>query len=127
MAQPKYLDLDALEPAVDLTVKLNGVEHKLKQLSVQDFIQNTSDMQALGGNVSLSEEVALVVKMLTRAFPTMQADDLMNIELAKLWKLLDFALQNNGTNDAAKDAAADPTQAPAPEAAPAPTPETQAA
>ena len=103
----QFLDLDALLPAVEVTVKLGGVNHKLKQLSVQDFVANTADQQKLGEAASLSAEVETVVRMLHRAFPTITIEAFNKLELAKLYKLLAFALEQNGSDKASKDVAAE--------------------
>lgn len=93
-----FLDLDAVAPEIDLTVKLNGKKHKLKPLSVEDFIKNTKDQAALGASTQVEDEVNLVLRMLTRSFPTMTEDELRQVPLNKLWKLLEFARDNGGAS-----------------------------
>lgn len=98
---PNYLDLDAVLPEVELVVKLNGKEHRLKPLSVEDFVRNMKDQAALAASSGdVETEIDTVIKMLARAFPTMQAADLKKVELNKLWKLLEFARENNGSKAA---------------------------
>ena len=103
----QFLDLDALLPAVEVTVKLGGKSHKLKQLSVQDFVANTADQQKLGEASTLAAEVETVVRMLHRAFPTITIEAFHKLELAKLYKLLSFALEQNGSDKASKEVAAE--------------------
>jgi hypothetical protein len=102
-----FLDLDAVAPEVDLTVKLNGKKHKLKPLSVEDFIKNTQDQMSLSGASNVEDEVNLVLKMLTRAFPTIAEDELRAVPLNKLWKLLEFARDNNGSGKVEDEARAE--------------------
>jgi hypothetical protein len=109
----EFLDLDAIVSA-EVVVKLAGKEHKLKPLSVEDFIQNTIDQRALGAATQIEDEVELVLKMLNRAFPTLLVDDLRKVDLKRLWALLNFALEKNGSNQAKDeaDAAGAPTENP---------------
>jgi hypothetical protein len=97
--QIKFLDLDEVKPAIDLTVRLGGVDHKLKPISVEDFVANTQDQRKLSSASSLEEEVDVVLRMLVRSFPTMNIEDLRKVDLAKLWKLLEFANETNGSKE----------------------------
>lgn len=92
-----FLDLDAIAPEVEMTVRLNGQEHHLKPLSVEDFIKNTKDQASLGASGNVEDELNLVLRMLLRAFPTMNEEELRAVPLTKLWKLLEFAKENNGS------------------------------
>ena len=102
-----FLDLDAVAPEVELTVKLNGKKHKLKPLSVEDFIRNTKDQIALSSVGDVESEVNLILKMLVRAFPTLTEEELREVPLNKLWKLLEFARENNGSAKVEEEAKAE--------------------
>ena len=93
---PKYLDLDSFGDASEFTVKLDGTEHKLAALTVDDFIFNTKLIQSLGTAPDIESELSAVVKMLTRAFPTMTEEMLRKLEIRKLNAILEFAHSNNG-------------------------------
>ena len=107
---PNFIDLDEVSPATDVTVRLNGAQHKLVPISVEDFIANTRD-QAQLGEISDSDPAAveknlnLIIKMLVRSFPTLTEDDLRKIQLSKLWKLLEFAREAGGQEEVEKEAA----------------------
>jgi hypothetical protein len=94
----KFLDLDAI--AVDdnpLTVKLGGVKHVLKPITVKDFIANTKALQNLSGtNISVEAEMNLMMDMIMRAFPTVTRDMLEDLKLDSLNQLVEFANSNNG-------------------------------
>lgn len=113
-----YLDLDAIAPDVELVVKLGGKEHRMRPLSVEDFVKNIKDQSALAAsNSDVEAEIDLVIKMLIRAFPTMKGEDLKKVELNKLWKLLEFARDNNGAKTAEGDIKAEQEQAENPQTA----------
>lgn len=111
----KFLDLDAVDVGPEVVIKLQGVEHKLKPISVEDFIVNTKALQSLGAEADFEAEVGMVVDMLTRAFPTMTTDMLKKLPMAALNKMLDFANANNGAaavkEEAKAEAAANPQPA----------------
>jgi len=96
-----FLDLDALaDEAVQVVVKLKGVEHRLVQATVADFIANTKAIKNMAANGvnDLEEEVNMVISMIVRAFPTMSAEMLKALPLTSLNSLLDHAKKFNGEN-----------------------------
>jgi len=99
----QYLDLDALVN-VEKTVRFKGKEHKLKHVSVQDFVDNVKLAQSLGPDAGIEKEVEATITMLLKAFPTMDRADLMDVPLEALNKILAFAQANDGS-DAVKGAA----------------------
>jgi len=94
---PVYLDLDAIENEVEIVVKLNGKEHALQPITVDDFIYNTKLVQDLGTNPDFEKETMTIIKMLIRAFPTMTEEELRKLPLVKLNAILDFAQKHNGS------------------------------
>jgi hypothetical protein len=110
-----YLDLDAIIPEDEITVKLGGVEHKLVPITLEDFVRNTKAVQAMGAQVDPEAEMAMVTDMLFRAFPTMTPEITGKLTLIQLNKLLEFAMEHNGAKQVQKEAAAeaktDPTSA----------------
>ncbi|SER25835.1 hypothetical protein SAMN05216548_1144 [Faunimonas pinastri] len=109
----KYLDLDAIDLTEnEFVVKLGGVEHHLKPVTVEDFVENTKLIQSLGVSGKLEDEVDTVIQMLVRAFPTMTVEQLKKLELVKLNALLDFAHKNNGQKQGEASAEAEATANP---------------
>lgn len=103
---PNFIDLDDVAPEVDLTVKLDGEQHKLHPLSVEGFVLNMKDQKKLQQFAKTSdlddpdvvtENISVVIRMLTRSFPTLTEEKLRKVPLAKLWKLLNFARSNDGS------------------------------
>ena len=112
----KLLDLDAVHTDLsDVGIKLAGAIHKLKPLSVLDYIENTKLMQRLRLEAGdMEKEFEATIEIVARSFPTIQADDLRKLTFIQLNKLVAFARQANG--ETAIDEA---VQAPTPAEAPA--------
>lgn len=102
-APVKFIDLDAIVPD-EVVVKLGGIEHKLVPLSVEDFINNTKDVEKYASEVISTEaEIEMVSKMLMRAFPTMTVEMLRKLTLPQLQTLVQFAQDHNGQRQVEKD------------------------
>jgi hypothetical protein len=110
-----YLDLDAVVPNSDVTVKLGGIEHKLVPITLEDFVRNTKAVQDMGTLVDAEAEMNVVRDMLSRAFPTMTVQITNKLTLIQLNTLLEFAMKHNGAKtvekEAGEDAKAHPVQA----------------
>lgn len=107
----KILNLDEITPPLEVVVKLNGKEHKLKTFTVEDFVENTKLAQSVTGTeLTVEEEVNIVIKMLIRAFPTMSESDLRSMSLDKLSAILEFARENNGQAGPAQEGDTDPNR-----------------
>lgn len=119
MADAIYLDLDEIETP-KVTIKLNNVRHELKALTLSDWIANTREIERLKISGEIETESDVIMKMITRAFPTLSFEILAEIPLAKLNAILEFANGQNGGNVATKEAkaqaAANPPSAPVAEA-----------
>lgn len=92
---PIVLDLDDLVKD-DFVVKLKGKEHKLHPVTLGTFLENIKDIEKIGKSASIEDEINLTRKMLQRAFPTMDVDDLDGLTLGQMNKILDFAYEHNG-------------------------------
>lgn len=98
-----YLDLDKVE-APEVVIRLDGVEHQLKQITLSDWIANTKEVQNLvAASGDLEVESNVIIAMIARSFPTLEKEVLMNMPLIKLNKILAYANGNNGTNDVARE------------------------
>jgi hypothetical protein len=91
-----------------MIVKLGGLEHKLAQVSVEDFIANTKAVEAFRNGVQgVEAEIELAIGMLKKAFPTMIDDMLRKLNILQLNKLVEFSQRNNGTKKVEEEAAAE--------------------
>jgi hypothetical protein len=113
------IDLDAVVPQREVVVKLDGKEHKLAAITLEDYLLNTKLIQQIaagqGPETDLEKEFEVALDMVGRAFPTIGADRLRKLTLDQLNKLSDVARGNDGTQVAKqeeeKTAEANPTTA----------------
>lgn len=94
--QTKMLDLDAVTSNVDFTLKLNGKEHSLVEPSVEVFISNLSDLEALALNATPSEELEMSIKMIKRSFPSIPEKELRQLKLSQINAIAEFARSSSG-------------------------------
>lgn len=92
----QYLDLDAVQPEHEFTVKLNDKVHVIRQTTVSDFIANAKDIEALGVGASLVDEVETNIRIIQRAVPTASKEDLEGLNFTQLAKVRDFVMTANG-------------------------------
>jgi hypothetical protein len=100
-----YLDLDAIVPEKDVVVKLDGQDHKLEPVTVEQFISNIQVMEKLGsGNLNVEDEKNLIVDMLLQVFPTIKRERLNSLKLMQLNAMIDFAREHGGENKVKNEA-----------------------
>jgi hypothetical protein len=92
----KYLDLDAVSEKFEFTVKLNGVEHVVRQSTIEDFVENAKLLEVLGPGASIPDELEVTLKILARAVPTAKEEDLRKLTFAQLDAIRDFVMTANG-------------------------------
>lgn len=91
-----YLDLDAVAPNVEFTIKIGGEVHKVKESSVEDFIANARAIEKLAMNASPIDEIELILEIITRALPTCPPETLRKMTLGQLLGIRDFVMTANG-------------------------------
>lgn len=92
----KALNLDALA-TVKQTVTLHGVEHAVKDMSVQDFVaasQEAKRLEKLGDAVDMETNIKASIDHIKRVLPTIPAEQLQALSLQQLGVLVKFV---NGT------------------------------
>lgn len=113
MAKPvTYIDLDAVVPQNEVVVKLDGADHRLVPITLEDFVKNTKLVEKLNegdktDGEALELQVNTLIDMVGRAFPTIGADRLRRLNIPQLNQLLDVAKSNNGQETVEKEAAAE--------------------
>lgn len=111
----KFLDLDAVhQDLAGVAVKIAGEVHKLKPLTVLEFIANTKLMQELrAGATDMAKEFEATIVMVGRSFPTVPVEHLKALSMVQLNKLVAFARDvNNGPSETPAAEAAPSTEAP---------------
>lgn len=96
MAQTKFLDLDAVVSDVVFCIGLNDKKHDLVEPTVEVFIANMKEIEALSLTASPREELEATIRMILRSFPTMQEQELRNLRLTQLKKIQEFARAAGG-------------------------------
>lgn len=87
----KIINIDALREETPFILVVDGVEHKMKAPSIQDFIENTEMVEKLGVNPSLKDEFNVAVKAIKRAFPTIDEAVIRSWEIKTVEKLFAIA------------------------------------
>ncbi|GAA4525525.1 hypothetical protein GCM10023174_10270 [Chelativorans composti] len=106
----KVINLDTLAPAPALAIIVDGERHEMKEATVETFLENMRDIEALGVNASPVQEVETIIRIVSRAFPTLPVEKMRKWPLSTIQQLADMARGMNaeiGTTDAkeAKEAA----------------------
>ena len=88
----KILNLDSFEQPADKTVVLNGKEHKFVPSTVEEFISQVKEIEAMekAGTGSVSDFAEFSIKSITRAFPTIKDSELRALTVTQLKALSDF-------------------------------------
>lgn len=89
----KVLNLDELAPEQRvLTIK--GQQYPMKEMTVADFIEITKEAQAAESaerrELSLGEQVEMLVEAIVKAFPTCPREVLLGLALNQLTAILTF-------------------------------------
>lgn len=72
MTETKIVKLEALVRPTPLIIEIDDVKHPLVPATVETYIQNMRDIQALSLNADPVEELQLAVKLIARAFPSLE-------------------------------------------------------
>lgn len=95
MNQPKLLNLDDFQSAQKV-LTLDGVQHEMREMTVQEFIDKASQAradQAAAGEMTLEEQVEKAVEMIHDAFPTVTKERLRKLRMQQLTVLIDFVIK----------------------------------
>lgn len=103
------LDLDAIKPEVKRAIKINGVIHEIKPITLGDYIENTKRVQELAAMEVHDpvKETEILIDMLLRAFPTVEREDLMKLPLETLTRLNELTVQITGEAQVTEEAKAE--------------------
>lgn len=88
----KILNLDSFENPDEKAVVLNGVSHAFAPFTVEQFIAQMKDVEALEkqGDMTLSQFTEYSIDSIVRAYPTIPRDELFELPMHKLNALLKF-------------------------------------
>lgn len=92
----KFLDLDAISSPVDFTIKFKGVEHPVKETTVEDFIETQRLIDSHPMTGTIAGELELMIKLIKRVVPTIPEEELRGLTFTQLSAIRDFVLTANG-------------------------------
>jgi valyl-tRNA synthetase len=102
MANTKLLNLDELSTD-EKVIKLDGVEHKMREMTVQEFIDRSVEARKVAASSekaaaeqdekALDRMVQMSIDMIHDAFPTITKERLGRLTLNQLSAILDFTVQ----------------------------------
>lgn len=88
----KLLNIDEIvNEAPKHQIQLNGEMHEMHEPTVKDFIKNLRAFENLAESPSPSQEVEMMVDVVSRAFPTVKRSDFEEMSLDKINKIFEFA------------------------------------
>lgn len=89
----KLLDLDQFVPDVK-TIKLGGVSHAMKEITVAEYIAKTKALkEAKTTDDSVADQIEQTVQMITEGFPTIPVETLKAMSLQMLTAILEFIVK----------------------------------
>lgn len=83
----KVLNIDDLKSEVLYVIEVDGEEHKLVAPTVQDFLDNIADLEALAAAPNIKEEINVSVRMIVRAIPTLTEERVKSWPLTAIERL----------------------------------------
>mgnify|MGYP001354347228 CR=1 FL=1 len=103
------IKLESLVRPSPLVIEVEGVRHELVPASVETYIQNMRDIEALALNASPVDEIELAVKLIGRAFPTLKAADIRGWSVDVIYQLAAIARGESGEVASTNEADAKPS------------------
>lgn len=78
-----------------ITVSITGKSHILQEATVQSFIDNVRDMEQMRRTNHVVEELEIIMRIIMRAFPTIEKEELSKLTLTQLNELANFGRRAN--------------------------------
>ncbi|MDY7537616.1 hypothetical protein QN372_00490 [Undibacterium sp. RTI2.1] len=92
----KILNLDKLDTTSNRVLSIGGVDHKIHEMTVENFIVTTRTVEALSkGTVSVADQVEATLDMILRSVPTLDRASLFGRGLAQLNVIAEFVRGEN--------------------------------
>lgn len=103
MTKTTFIDLDAVV-SNPVTISFQGVDHKLKPVTVEDFVANMKEIQELGTAPGFDKELDLTLRMLSRAFPSITKESFGSMSIEQMQRLVSTIHEMNGQEAGMKSA-----------------------
>src|SRR5690606_28278618 len=95
---PLYINLDAIESAPLAVIRVDGKEHKLVSITVEDFIANFKDVERLSLSASVLDEVEVLTSVILRGFPTLKRESVLKWPMEYLQRIA-MVVRNGGIEE----------------------------
>lgn len=93
---PKVINLDTIQKSRPVELVVDGTKHKMKESTVEDFIENMKLIDALGVKPTPAQEIEVMIAFILRAFPTLKNNQVRKMTMQQLRMLSDLARGENG-------------------------------
>lgn len=89
------INLDEITAPNAIEITLFGKSHKLQIATVDSFLENMKDLETLKVDATAEEQTNVGLRIIGRAFPSIDKGDLRKLNLYQLNKLRDLAREAN--------------------------------
>lgn len=76
MTATKILNIDELLEEVPMKIIVKGQEHAMSVVSMENFLENMKDLEALAAAPSVIAETEITIRVIGRSFPTLTEADI---------------------------------------------------
>ena len=88
---PKILNLDALSEKITRELVLNGKTYKIRETTVEDFIETTRAAEAIDiEKMTIGQQTEMTIDLIAKQIPDIARDDLMHLNLDQLQAVAAF-------------------------------------
>ena len=81
------INIDALVEEPPFILEIGGVQHPMRVFSVDDFLVNMKEIEALGANPAFADELEVAIRIIGRAFPTLGEAEVRKFQVSTIDKL----------------------------------------
>lgn len=92
----KVIKLESLVRPTPLIIEIGGIKHPLVPATVDTYIENMKDIEALSLNASPIEELELAVRLIVRAFPSLTSAEIRSWSVDVIHQLAQIARGASG-------------------------------
>lgn len=83
----KILNIDELVQEAPIAIVIDGQKHEMKVPTLQDFILNMKDLEAMAAAPNIVAETEGTIRMIARAFPTLAEERIQSFPMQAIEKL----------------------------------------
>ena len=89
----EMLNLDDLVKE-EKVLKFKGKEHPMSEMSVQDYIEIVRLSETIEEDMSIADQMEVMIKMIKMSFPTLTEEDMRGLNIQQLNAITDFAQED---------------------------------